>query len=267
MLILRKRTHKVMNMRRKADGFSLIEFMIAMAAGMIVISAVVVFTVSTGRGTSVNVRSAKIMQNIRNSLNLIEREIRRSGFDERAMRFVNACSDPSSSTTCPMSQFGQVVVNPSPGSCAVVAYDNAASTTPGVPGAGKYHGFRRVVNGDNIGVVQASLASAAAPDCAAAWNDAAWLDVTDPKAVDITALQFDVKTPLPTSAQSAVGGGCVTSAISVGNSLWAVVQDVNIIIAGQWVDAASGMITKRSLQEHVRVKNDIVASAQPSICS
>jgi len=244
-----------MKTNRVSKGFSLIELMVAMAAGLVVIGAVVVFTISTARSTSTNVRSTRVMQNLRGSLNVIEREIRRSGFDERALKYANACSDPTVPASCPTSNFSQlVVVNPS---CVVVLYDNAANTTPGTIVAGEYHAFRRTTK-SGVGVIQASLASATLPDCTVAATDAAWQDLSDPNVVDITALSFaDTFTP------TAQGGGCAKAA----SGLWVVVQDVQVAVTGQWVDPSSHVTTTRSLEESVRVKNDRVSTTKPSVCS
>lgn len=234
---------------RLSKGFSLIELMIAMAAGLLVIGAVIEFTISTARSTSVNIRSTRIMQDLRNSMNLIEREIRRSGFDENAYKFAGTCVSPTG--VCPVSNFNSLVVD-SP-SCIVVSYDNAASATPGTLAAGEFHGFRRVANAAGAGVIQASLAGAARPNCTDAATSANWLDVTNPDSVNVTNLNF---------TQPATAGGCVSSAAG----LWIVVQDVLVQMTGQGVALDSGAVTTRSIEESVRVKNDRISVTKPSVC-
>jgi prepilin-type N-terminal cleavage/methylation domain-containing protein len=242
-------------MKRVSKGFSLIELMVAMAAGLVVIGAVVVFTIATAQSTSKNIRTTRVMQNLRNSMNVIEREIRRSGFDERAIRFANACSDPTVPASCPQSNFNQLVVVNS--SCIAVLYDNAANATPGTIVAGEYHGFRLATK-SGVGVIQASLAGASVPTCTAAATDTNWTDLTDPNVVNITALSFtDTFTP------TVNGGGCTKAS----NGLWIVVQDVQVALTGQWVDPTTSLITQRSLEESVRVKNDRVSTTKPSVCS
>src|SRR5882724_1384485 len=148
-----------MKNQRHSKGFSLIELMVAITAGLVVIGAAVVFTISTAQSSSANIHSTKVMQDLRSSLNLIEREIRRSGFDETAIKYSSACSDPTDPTKCPVSQFNSLVIA-SP-TCIVVSYDNAKiPATSGTLGAGKYHGFRLVQNTNGVGVIQASLAKA-----------------------------------------------------------------------------------------------------------
>lgn len=232
---------------RASKGFSLVELMVAMVAGLIVIGAVVLFTISTARSSSVNVRSIRLMQELRNSLNLIEREIRRSGFDESALSYIGACVDPA--TNCPLTNYKQVVIANS--SCLVVSYDNASNTTPGTAGAGEYHGFRLQQNSSGVGVIQASLSSATAPDCSA--TDNTWQDITDAGVVNVTNLNF---------TQSAANGGCIKSSVGI----WVVVQDVLVQMTGQWAEPAGGVVTTRTLEETVRVRNDLVSTTKPATC-
>ena len=236
-----------MNTLRASKGFSLIELMIAMVAGLIVLGAVVLFTISTAQSSSTNVRSIRLMQELRNSLNLIEREIRRSGFDQTAISYVGACVDLA--TNCPLTKFAQVVVvTPS---CLVVSYDNVANATPGTLGAGEYHGFRLQQNSSGVGVIQASLGSAAVPDCTA--TDNSWQDVTDSGIVNITNLNF---------TRSAANGGCVKSAIGI----WVVVQDILVQMTGQSAGRGADLATTRTIEQSVRVRNDLVSTTKPAVC-
>ena len=238
-----------MNIQRQSQGFSLVELMVAMAAGLVVIGAVVVFTISTAQSSSSNIRTTKVMQDLRGSLNLIEREIRRSGYDENAIKFASACV--SVTGVCPVSNFTQfVIVSPS---CLLVTYDKYSNLTPGTAGTGEFHGFRRVANAAGVGVIQASLNSAAAPSCTAAANSAAWADVTNPDITNISNLNF---------TQAATVGGCVQAS----SGLWVVVQDVLVQIGGTWKDPVSKLVTTRSLEESVRVKNDRVSTTKPAGC-
>lgn len=239
--------------RRVERGFTLVELMVAMVMGLIVIAAVVMFTVATAQSSTTNIHAMRIMQNLRSSMSLIEREIRRSGYNQRALAYAGKCSDASSSTTCPIGVFNQVVV--ATASCLIVSYDKASSTTAGAIDTGEYHGFRRIDNAAGIGVIQASLASSTAPDCTASATDASWQDVSDPNIVNVTALSF---------ARSTTEGGCVQQTT---NDLWLLVQEISVQMTGQWLDASSHVTTSRSIQESVRVKNDVVSLTKPSVCA
>jgi prepilin-type N-terminal cleavage/methylation domain-containing protein len=232
-------------------GFSLIEMMVAMVAALVVVGAVSVFTVATARSSSTNVRSMRLMQNLRNSMSLIEREIRRSGYNQKALSFAGQCV--STSGTCPVGNFNELAVVSA--NCLVVAYDNSANATAGVVDAGEFHGFRLETK-NGVGVIQASLSGASAPDCSAAANSTAWLDVSDPTVVDVTGLTFtDVSD----------SGGCVQQKTT---GMWIVVQDIRVQMSGRWVEAGGGQLTTtRGLDETVRVKNDFISTTKPGVCS
>jgi prepilin-type N-terminal cleavage/methylation domain-containing protein len=251
LYVVLKTIHQVKAIR-SSRGFSLVELMVAMVAGLVVIAAVVVFTVATAQSSTTNIRSMRVMQNLRSSLSLIEREIRRSGYNQSALSYAGKCSNASSSTTCSIGVFNQLVV--AAASCLIVSYDNAANTTKGAIDAGEYHAFRLVQNAAGIGVIQANLTSATVPDCTDPVGDVAWPDVSDPNVVDVTALNF---------TRSTTDGGCVEQPTT---SLWLVVQDVLVEMTGRWVDPATKVVTSRSLQESVRVKNDVVSLTKPAVC-
>jgi len=241
---------KTCSMKRpgSAKGFSLVELMVAMTAGLIVLAAILVFTVTTARSASSNIRSTRMMQELRSSLNLIEREIRRSGFDETSYKFAGTCV--SASGVCPVSNFNSLTI--SSGTCLVVSYDKFSNTTPGTISAGEFHGFR-LKPSTTPGVIQASLAGSTAPVCTDSATSTNWVDVSNPAIIDVTNLSF---------TQPTTTGGCVTTS----SGLWIVVQDVLVQIAGQWVDPASHQVTARSIEESVRVKNDRISKTQPSFC-
>jgi uncharacterized membrane protein len=239
-----------MKQARTSLGFGLIELMVAMVAGLVVLSAVLMFIASMGQSVSTNIRSIRLMQELRSSLNVIEREIRRSGYDETAYKFVGSCV--SVTGVCPMSNFNSLII--ATGSCLVVSYDNGKKTTPGAVSAGEFHGFRLTPNAAGVGVIQASLAGATAPNCSDAANSANWLAVSNPSIIDVTNLNFTQPTTV---------GGCVPSPIG----LWIVVQDVLVQINGQWVDPASHVVSRRSIEESVRVKNDRMSTTRPAVCT
>jgi len=239
-------------MMRLAKGFSLVEMMVALVAGLVVIGAVVVFTIATSQSSTTNIRSVRVMQNLRTSLSLMEREIRRSGYNESALSYAGLCV--SASGVCPIGVFNQLtVVSPD---CLVVSYDNSANATAGAVDAGEFHGFRLKKDASGVGIIQASLSgNTTAPDCTVAVDDPAWLNVSDPTVVDVTDLIF---------TQLATSGGCVQQSSTL---VWLVVQDVRIQMTGKWTDPAAKLISIRALDESVRVKNDVVSLTKPGICT
>ena len=76
-------------------GFSLVELMVAMVAGLIVIGAVIVFTISTVQAYSENIRSSRLTQELRTSMNILAREVRRAGYDSASVTRVLTATNPS----------------------------------------------------------------------------------------------------------------------------------------------------------------------------
>lgn len=150
--------------RAKVAGLSMIELMIAITLGLIVIGAVVTFAVSTIRSYSDNIRSTRLTQDLRNSMNLIVRELRRAGADSTSVSRVLTDSNPSAFTTMTVT-----------GSCVSYEYDRGIGGAGGPSAAAEKRAIRL-----NAGAVQISGAG----DCAA--GGTAWVDVSDPAIVEIT---------------------------------------------------------------------------------
>jgi prepilin-type N-terminal cleavage/methylation domain-containing protein len=74
-----------MNNKNASAGFSLIELMVALVAGLIVSSAVVAFMMSSFKSNAEYVQSTRLTQELRNSLDLVTRDVRRAGYNEKAM--------------------------------------------------------------------------------------------------------------------------------------------------------------------------------------
>ncbi len=151
---------------RRARGFSLIELMVAMVAGLIIIGAAVTFAVSTMRSYSENILSSRLTQELRTGMNLVVRELRRAGHDSTAVSRVL--------TTTSASGFTNLEVD---GSCITYEYDRQEAGT-GVPDGTEVRGFR--VSG---GVLQLTTSG----DCDTGDDD--WEDITDPDVVQITKFE------------------------------------------------------------------------------
>ncbi|MGH8030412.1 MAG: PilW family protein, partial [Arenimonas sp.] len=96
---------------RRQAGFSLIEMMVALVAGMIVVAAVIAFMMSSFSSNADYVRSTRLTQELRNTLDLATRDLQRAGYDDNALLYLgNANTSP----------FAPILVS---GSCVVYAYD------------------------------------------------------------------------------------------------------------------------------------------------
>lgn len=207
---------------RRICGFTLIELMVSMVAGLVVLGATLAFTVSMVQSHSDNILATRLSQELRTSMALISRELRRAGYDDRASRTVGQ-------GTALVSPFGQMSVA---ADCVLFAYD-ATGGTAGVIDNGETKGFR-LGQRNGVGVVQYHPGGATAPACD---TDTGWEDITDAGSVDVTLLAFD-------DAGGAIGGEVPLAIRSIGVSLAGVLRrDANV---------------ERALYSRIRVRADCI---------
>lgn len=152
--------------RRRQTGFTLIEMMVAIVVGLIVIGAALGFTVSTVRAYGENIRSTRFSQELRTGMNLVVRELRRSGYDGASTSRVSTDSNPT--------MFRNLGT---PGSgCIVYEYDRGGTLGNAPAGADK----RAIRLGNN----KLQVRSSGAADCSG--DDTVWSDLTDPRVINIT---------------------------------------------------------------------------------
>lgn len=178
-------------------GFSLIELMLALVAGLIVSSAVLAFTMSSFKSNGEYVTSTHLTQELRNTLNLITRELRRAGYDEDALGYLAKGSG---------SPFTHLALGlPSSGTfqCVIYAYDRAGGTPGTVELANReVRGIRwasRTVANRTVGVIEyAESAAGVQPACDGAAPSyssnpavcdagSGWCPLTDGTSIDISA--------------------------------------------------------------------------------
>jgi Tfp pilus assembly protein PilW len=191
-------------------GIGLIEMMVAMTCGLIVSGAAINFLASALRSNTDYVVAAAFTQDLRGVNDYVNRELRRAGYDENAMRYI--ALPEGSGVTSPFASI-QVVREDQDNSCVVYAYDGrtartTADTGPGFidRGAGEIRAMRRMtrtVNGQLVGVLEVAETSAAvsALDCDAAGPNYAsypatcnaatgWCALTDPRQVDVARFRI-----------------------------------------------------------------------------
>ena len=194
---------------RKNRGFSLVEMMVAVVAGLLVASAAVAFMFSSMKSNKDFVGAARLTQELRNNMDFINRELRRAGYDEYAMDYVAL---PAASTN--RSPFAPINVTNAgaDNSCVLYAYDRAGADAGQVDDDnGERLGLRRVArtmpDGSVVGVIEyaeSNVASTPAPPtCGANGPDystypptcntnTGWCSLSDPRRVNITS--FNVTT-------------------------------------------------------------------------
>jgi len=204
--------------RRDTSGFSLVEMMVALVAGMIVATALVAFMLSSMKSNGEYVQSTRLTQELRNTLDLATRDLNRAGYNDTALQFVAL---PSTSPFSPVfiKDEGSTVtpgvnttyVNADTDGCVIYAYDrsypNGTEDDPDLadnrPGKldqanGEIRGLRRFVNADGVGVIEyAESTEDVLPDCdgdsadytvnpTVCNDDSGWCALSDPTQVDVS---------------------------------------------------------------------------------
>ena len=248
-------------------GFSLVEMMVALVAGMIVVGAVLAFTVSSVKANSDYVKSTRLMQELRNTSDFITGELKRAGYDENAMKYV---ANPVSTD---VSKFAPMLIDTTASAnCIIYAYDRK----PGTPGAidldnAELRGIRRrtaTVDGATVGVIEVAESSATVtPACNGAQPDyslypascnasTGWCPLSDPKLLDIQ--DFTVNT---------AGSGSDSNGVRSipGSSSFNAIQqrELQITLTGALRNDAS---VTRTVRANIKVRADCLRPNVTTSC-
>jgi len=153
------------NRRATIGGFSLIELMIALVAGLIVIGSVLAFTVATVRAYNENIRSTRLTQDMRTAINLAVREARRTGYDATSVTRVLSDDTPTPS-------YAGLTVSTT-NDCFTYQYDRVDTSE-----------YRALKLNSTTGALQAKVGSAAAAVTCS--DTSGWVDVSDTDVIKIT---------------------------------------------------------------------------------
>ena len=241
-----------------ARGFSLAELMIALAAGLIVSTAVVAFLMSSFKSNGEYVISTRLTQELRNTLDLVARDLRRAGYDQdslssmgtgRASRFarLRLCDTAG---TCVSDTIRPTAAE----TCVIYAYDRKGGTDGTIDvGNGEIRGVRvksvTTVNGSGVGVLEYAISSGTTtPVCNAAGPDysafptvcnatTTWCPLTDPTKLDITTFTL-------TDVGAATGG--------------VLLRNINVVLKGKPAGTTEYI---RGVKSSVRIRSDCYATS------
>jgi Tfp pilus assembly protein PilW len=173
--------------------------MIAIAIGVILSGSLIVFTMASMKSNSDYVLSTRLTQELRNTLDLATRDLRRAGYDDNALAYLG---NSNVSPFAPIRIETVVEADGSSSACVLYAYDR--TQVGGAAGVlnldnGEMRGLRRTtatVNGRVIGVLEYAISTNAKPTCGdAALNYAnfpvacvgAWCPLSDSRNLDISS--------------------------------------------------------------------------------
>jgi prepilin-type N-terminal cleavage/methylation domain-containing protein len=239
----------------RARGFSLVELMVALVAGLIVSAAVLAFFFSGMRSNAEFVQSTRLTQELRNTMDIMTRELSRAGYDQNALGFLAQANTSPFAPVC--------IAAAATGDCVIFAYDSGVGTrglmsTGGNFDLGEVRGirFRQVTfNGQTVGVIEyAKNSTTVKPRCNGAIADyttsyppqcngtSLWCPLSDPAVVNITQLTL-------TNGQATAGSGTTL----------ALVRDIGIDLRGQ---LASSTEFTRGMASSVHVRTDCTYATQ-----
>jgi prepilin-type N-terminal cleavage/methylation domain-containing protein len=170
-----KRSHFFKAMKQPQAGFNLIELMVAILIGLIILAAVVGLFVSMIKSDSDNLKAIRLNQELRSTMSLIVRDIRRAGSDgSAATRATGPYPFSTTTTRLTISPNAQANAN----ACVSFAYDQ---NKDGVDdGNAERFGYRWDSAEGAVEVRQTGLAC----------NATGWENFTDESLIDILGLNF-----------------------------------------------------------------------------
>jgi type IV pilus assembly protein PilW len=251
--------------KRQSRGFSLVELMISLAIGLIVVTAVLAFTLSSLTANSEYVQSTRLSQELRNSMDFISRELRRAGYDENMNRYTAA----STLDALVISPFSRIFVDEDADGdgtandgCVIYAYDRTGGTPGTVERArGEIRAMRlafRTVDGQTVGVLEiGESATGLTPACnggaptytnypATCNSTSGWCALTDPRVINITNFTLDTS------------GYMIQDVTATSTSM--TIREIGIGLDGQLRQSADGTVT-RGITSRVKVRADCLEAS------
>ncbi|MDD5320254.1 MAG: prepilin-type N-terminal cleavage/methylation domain-containing protein [Methylococcales bacterium] len=234
---------------KKQTGFTLIEIMIALTIGLIVVAATISIYVTTVKGSSDIIKSARLNHDLDSTLALMVNDIRRAGYWGGAMV-------GSDSRNNPFTQAATDLQIPS-SSCVLYSYDADASGANTLTdftddvNANEYYGFR--LSGGNIQMRSSNIACDAN-----GWNT---LNVSDGnERINVTNLTFTQsfkclrkrvgvtdQSYSTTCAAAAAAGNLVTDDRVIET------REITITLAGR---VNNDQAVTKNLTDRVKIRND-----------
>lgn len=166
--------------RSKSAGFSLVETLIAASLSLIVTTSMLALMVASLSNTSSIIKTTKLTDDLRVSMQMMSRDVRRSNYTADA---VNCFANPDCFADGSLNAPGDVQINEN-SDCFIFLLDRDHDGDSTENAAG---GFRRAVT-DGGGVIQMWVGETM-PECNS--SDAQWVSVTDPNDYEVTAFSVD----------------------------------------------------------------------------
>lgn len=250
--------------KRNVQGFSLVELMVALVAGMIVTGAVLAFTMSSLNSNTAFITSTRLTQELRSNLTFVTDELRRAGYDEDSLGYVG--QPATAALESPFARIYYAETDGADNGCVVFAYDRL----PGTPGAlelgnGEIRAFRRrirSVNGRNVGVLEfAQSATGVTPQCDGGAPDyttypvgcndgSGWCAISDARVLNVETFRISG------NDQGVITGNAATVEMQV--------RRLEVVLRGSLLGDTSVI---RGARSQIRVRADCVRASALANCT
>ncbi|TCJ14767.1 hypothetical protein EZJ19_09300 [Parasulfuritortus cantonensis] len=249
--------------QRRQTGVSLVELMIGITIGMVIVAGALAIYLSSLRGGSDTLRSAKLNQALRASMDIMVNDIRRAGFWASATASsTNPFSERGGSTQTDLAIHSVSTT----GDCVLFSYDAVykAGNTAGSVDSDDFFGYR--LTGGAVVMRQGNGDGQYTASCTGATG---WERFTDTNDVVVDTLSFsttgsqcvNARTNAVWTSTSATVPPCESSttgySATTGDRLIELRQ-VSITLAGH---LTADPVMRISLTQPVRVRNDRVIIA------
>lgn len=168
----------------RQSGLSIMEVLISMSISLVVTAAMVTLMINSLNNTSRVVNMTKLSDDMRSSLQMMTRDVRRTSYNANAfMCYGNPDCFSDGSVTVP----GDIVISAA-NDCFtfLLDRDHDGDSTSATDPAG---GFRRM-NAGGVGALEMWVGDNQ-PNCAAPAGSADWLAVSNPASMDVTLFDID----------------------------------------------------------------------------
>ncbi len=162
-------------------GVGLIEMMISMTLSLLAVAAMVILMANTLGSSSTTIQMARLSQEMRASMQLMSRDLRRANFHSG---FLSCFANVNCRTDLGIDSFIDTIHINASGNCFWYWLDRNADANLSNDAVGAFR-FRTI---DGVGAIQMRVSGNTAANCDA---DDGWELITDPGIVDITVFSIN----------------------------------------------------------------------------
>lgn len=180
---MNRRNHLLSN-RQKQAGMTLVELLVAGLISLIAALGMVMVMANTLGTGSQTIQMVRLTEEMRTAMQILSRELRRANYHNTYLSCWGAAD--CLSTLGLTSKVGAINVTDNGDSdCIWFWYDRPQTGTQVVITSEPVAAFRRAANADSVGILQMTTTTVGDPTCGAAFDDAQWVDITDPNVIDV----------------------------------------------------------------------------------